>query len=765
MTLFAIKLPLASYLAVVLVASTGGCSQSTEASPSRAETTELQETETRTKPASFQIEPKIATATEERSHDAATDVTATSDDQPAVESTIESTSDPTATEKGDTVRHALLVGVSKYYPDSFPPLPGAQRDITELAKVLTSKGFDKDHLALLTNDAGNKDPRCLPLSHNIRKRLRKLAKQTDGNDAIVVALAGHGVQPKGGKYYFCPFDADLEDAETLISIEEIYSLMEKCPGQFKLLMIDACREATTAKIAGSSTQVQLPSPPHGMATFVSCSQGELAYERQDGELSHGVFFHAVIQGLSGEATADDGTVTVPDLERYVKKKVESYVRDTYQASQNPVLQNNTAGLFSIVHFTANDEQIERARWLVTRDRYREAAELIETILKQSPENGVALAERSRIATYAAEQMGDTSDLSVPEADARRSIELAPRESTPYVAMANVKRLRKEYEQALTLCNQALSQDPNDVQAHIIKAMTLYGMGDLDGMGKESLTALEIAPTHPEARGIYAGFLYADGQYDAGHAELDRAIALMPDLPTLYFLKGYGYEQQGEHHKAVKQYTSAIRLNDNVPSYYVRRALSLGNSGDYPAAWEDVAAAETLAPTYFDVTSARAMLLVNQQKWQEALVALNKGLKINPDSPDLLMGRGFAYVYTQQFAKGEVDLQRMVELKPEASQGHLGLAVIDFYQSRLDEALTHIQRSIRYNERSSEANYILAAIYMKRQDFKNALAPLSNAIELDPKNAVYYQQRAMIYQLLGRSSEAQSDQRKFQELSK
>src|SRR5438477_279927 len=58
----------------------------------------------------------------------------------------------------------------------------------------------------------------------------------------LIPLAGHGVQFKDDPdHYFCPADAKIADKATLISLNEVYAALEKCPASVKVLLVDACR--------------------------------------------------------------------------------------------------------------------------------------------------------------------------------------------------------------------------------------------------------------------------------------------------------------------------------------------------------------------------------------------------------------------------------------------------------------------------------------------------------------------------------------------
>lgn len=257
---------------------------------------------------------------------------------------------------------ALLIGVSRYDEGRMPELPGAEPDAMDLASVFASNGYGKENIIAMTHRNGAEDPRLLPTSSNIRKQLKRIVKDKKPNDKLIVALAGHGFQIAGQEYYFCPADAQLSDMNSMISILEIYRILDTCDAGFKLLLIDACRENSsngnatdhsTVSLAGSQN---LPNPPAGMAAFFSCSSGQLAYERTDGRKVNGVFFHSIIRGIGGAAAGKDGLVTLPDLERFVKKEVESYVAKTFSSAQHPVIRNNTVGLVPLLAQSATEKK-------------------------------------------------------------------------------------------------------------------------------------------------------------------------------------------------------------------------------------------------------------------------------------------------------------------------------------------------------------------------------------------------------------------------
>ena len=253
-------------------------------------------------------------------------------------------------------KYAVLVGVRDYDRNQLRSLPYPENDVQELAEVLKSSGFRR--VELLTQTAGAKQSRYLPMAKMIREALKGMLEDRSAGDLVLVAFAGHGVQFKGEKeHYFCPMDAVLTDKSSLISLTEVYQQLAESKAGAKLLLVDACRNdplSGNSRDGGdvrldSVTRPQLPDPPGGVAALFSCSAGQKAFE--DESLKHGVFFHHVLLGLKGDAKLKNrDTVTWDGLVAYVKVEVPDTVKDLFGNSirQIPEHKGELRGQVTII---------------------------------------------------------------------------------------------------------------------------------------------------------------------------------------------------------------------------------------------------------------------------------------------------------------------------------------------------------------------------------------------------------------------------------
>jgi serine/threonine protein kinase len=246
-------------------------------------------------------------------------------------------------------RYALLIGVDRFDDADLRPLKYPQKDMADLAHVLVQGGYRSDAVVLMTSSAGEKDPRRLPTEANIRTELRRLAEVAGPDDSLLVALTGLSAQFRGdAESYFCPAGARLKDRTTLISIRDIYKELDRSRSRSKVVLFDATGADATGRPRSPSdlesvTRPQAVTPPSETAVVFSCAAGQPAYASDD--LGHGVFFHFVIEGLRGKASAAGGeAITLEDLTDYTKREVTRFTRSSLSADQVPtrVGQNSSS---------------------------------------------------------------------------------------------------------------------------------------------------------------------------------------------------------------------------------------------------------------------------------------------------------------------------------------------------------------------------------------------------------------------------------------
>ena len=239
-------------------------------------------------------------------------------------------------------RWAVLIGVNDY--NNAKDLTYCVADQQALRDRLIAAGFSEKRIFLLRDGAS--ESRFLPFKVNIEQQLKLLLGLVEEKDLVIVSFSGHGVQFRT-KAYFCPTDATLDDADTLVSLDWVYDQLKWCPASMKLVVVDACRNdpslggaktfSNEARDFGKSLGTQ---PPEGIVLLSSCSPGEIS--REDEKLRHGVFTHFLLDGLSGKADGNqDGEISLNELFRHVGRETKLHVAHKFNDSQRPYLRGET----------------------------------------------------------------------------------------------------------------------------------------------------------------------------------------------------------------------------------------------------------------------------------------------------------------------------------------------------------------------------------------------------------------------------------------
>lgn len=223
--------------------------------------------------------------------------------------------------------YAVLVGVEGYFHRDLRGLKYPVNDVTALSEVLKTSGYE---VVLLSDATGEEDKSLAPTKENIDREIRKTLRRCRPQDTVILAFAGHGLQFTGSKdAFFCPQDARpfADETESLVSISGIYRELERSFAGVKIIMVDACRNDPDPGRGRGIDADSSPRPPKGVAALFSCSAGQRAFEHDD--LKHGVFFHHVLKGFSGDGSDGRGNVTFYSLAQYLSESVPQTMRQLF----------------------------------------------------------------------------------------------------------------------------------------------------------------------------------------------------------------------------------------------------------------------------------------------------------------------------------------------------------------------------------------------------------------------------------------------------
>jgi WD40 repeat protein len=227
--------------------------------------------------------------------------------------------------------YLIAVGVSQYQNKtrSLRFAAADARDIHKLLSQQQGKRYKTVQSRLLAD--GEK---TLPTAANIKDAL-KLFKKAGKSDTVVLFLSGHGDNAKG-EYYFLPYDAKEKDSgwhpDTVVKWRELQNVIENTQGK-RILLVDTC-------YAGGAFNPRLIKDASDNEIIVISATDEISVAQELPELGHGVFTHALLKGLTGDADLMDKAekvITIKELDTYLS----FVIKEVTDGSQVPI--TNTTG--------------------------------------------------------------------------------------------------------------------------------------------------------------------------------------------------------------------------------------------------------------------------------------------------------------------------------------------------------------------------------------------------------------------------------------
>lgn len=241
------------------------------------------------------------------------------------------------TPASDQAARALVIGVSDY-PAPNSPLPGVAADVREMAKLLSSKNgsFPPEGVTVLTDKQATKIA--------VLTELRSVFESASEDDTVFVYMAGHGMKV-GSNYYFVAYDTTSDS--TGVPLHEIKSLFETTASRRAFLWLDFCHSGgilARGQNANWNTDFKRAIKVvngEGRIIVAACSSIQSAYENS--VLGHGLFTHALLRGLKGEAKSSQGEVTAASLYDFITHEIK-------HPDQRPEFSGHMVGRIILAHY-------------------------------------------------------------------------------------------------------------------------------------------------------------------------------------------------------------------------------------------------------------------------------------------------------------------------------------------------------------------------------------------------------------------------------
>jgi uncharacterized caspase-like protein len=547
------------------------------------------------------------------------------------------------------VKTALLIGISEY-KGKLTPLPGAQKDIQAMERVLKHPnmgGFD--HVNLLEN----------PERIAMEQTIENLFRDAQPDDLILLYFSGHGIKDEDEKLYFATSQTTLTSDKRLNSATAIEArvvqkkYMDRSRSKRQVVILDCCfsgafSEEEIAKGQKSlSLDIRGQLGGEGRVVLTSSTETQDSFEDENGGIYTGYLVEGIEKGSAD--TNGDGWITVAELHEFAKDKTQ-----VAKPSMTPTID-----------FKGDGGDIKVAKALIDNPKVKYRKEVEQCAKERS-------GEFSDIALTALKARAEALMLSTEEAEAiihdvlkpyrQRKANLKQYEQTLTEALRKSPQLSEQEKKDLNLLQQTLGLKEEDVKViwdRVQKSTGKKRQPEPPHTPSRSTPVARSAPKkYPPERTKDNSDLYID-LLSNGLIIASTIFFTIVLMPGAYFFLGQIYYVFGNKKEAITSYNKAIVLAPEYPSPYKERGGIYSQLGNASAAINDYTNFLTLQPN---------------------------------EAPYIYVWMGDAYLNSGDNRGAVTEYTRAIGLKPDYARAYYNRAVAHLGLGSKSSAVWHFQRA-------------------------------------------------------------------------
>jgi tetratricopeptide (TPR) repeat protein len=222
---------------------------------------------------------------------------------------------------------------------------------------------------------------------------------------------------------------------------------------------------------------------------------------------------------------------------------------------------------------------------------------------------------------------------------------------------------------------------------------LFRKRQLDEAIAQCQEALHLDPNLASAHNNLGLALLQEGQVGEAIAHFQAALASRPDLADIHNNFGSALRQNGQADAAIAQYQAALEIQPRNAKACFNLGVTLVLQGQASAAISSFQKALAIQPDFAEAHRELARALLQNGQSSEAVAHLRKALELQPDLAAASFDLGNALVEHGQVDEAIALFQKAVQIDPQlaAAQSNLGNALLR--RGRVEEALAHYQAAI------------------------------------------------------------------------
>ena len=394
----------------------------------------------------------------------------------------------------------------------------------------------------------------------------------------------------------------------------------------------------------------------------------------------------------------------------------------------------------------SDPRIDEALTHMQAARWPEAAELLEAVVAEAPDEPRALRLLGTMHHLAGRQEEAIGLL-------ERSAAVAPGDPDTTTNLGSAYLALGRADDALRCFEEAVEMQPHSPEARFNLAVTLQQLGRIDDAETRYREILESSPDYIDAWINLSALLLLGGSFLDCAGAADSGLAHDPQSFRLHVLRGRALRQLGQLDESARHVAEALRLAPDDAHVALEEGNLQAAIGRLPEALETYRGVLARAPEIDAARLEMAQVLSDMGRPEDAVEAIEQLTRRETADAGAwaMLGR-----LRQDLGDPQASLEayeRAVAAAPQLASAHAGMAASLLALGREDAADRELLRTIELDPFSAHAHVARAQLAMRRGAYHAALEICDGYLEHHPSERSMLAAKIMLLQQLDRAEEA------------
>jgi tetratricopeptide (TPR) repeat protein len=208
----------------------------------------------------------------------------------------------------------------------------------------------------------------------------------------------------------------------------------------------------------------------------------------------------------------------------------------------------------------------------------------------------------------------------------------------------------------------------------------------------------------------------------------------------FFLQGNLAMEQKEYKKAIDFYEKALFLDADFSFAHNNLGVALAEDNRYFEAIQSYNQAILINPQYWESIQNRAYAYEKTGKYEKALNDYEQLTNAFPDSAVFHFGKGLMQTQLKNFLQAHDAFSVVLQLQPKNLDAKINQANLLFFDGKLTEAKSALKGITNQDKSHAMAFNSLNQVLLALGEFEAALVAINQALDIEPGNPVFLNNR-------------------------